>query len=267
MTEVSNSVTAKTAVRLAGDRLQIAKNKLMHLSYGKPMKHLRIIVVAGTSGADITACFINEILKEAKFTTALYTSTQTEVAGDNKPKSEGHIASARDLHRFFRTTKRAGVEYVIIEAAEYALHQRQFDGMSLEAVVLASVDKDGLAGNSLEEYTAVLAKLLALQPRFMVLNRDDEIFERCNEFVAAEQKMTYGTHSEAEARISRVKLYRKGTEADLTIDHQTHLELATYLLGKKNVSYMTAAVTLAYLLGVKLEDIQEGVANLEELPG
>lgn len=265
MTEGSNSTTSGVA-RLAGDRLRVAKNKLLHLGYGKPTKHLRIIVVAGTSGATTTACFINEILKEAKFTTALYTSARTEISGDNKPQAEDQAASARDLHRFFRTAKRADAEYVIVEASDYALRQRQFEGMSLEAVVLAGVDKGDVPGQPLEEYTAALAKLLALQPRFMVLNRDDEVFEKCNAFVAAEQKMTYGTHSEAEARISRIKLYRKGTEADLTIDHQTHLELATYLLGEKNVSYMTAAVTLAYLLGVKLEDIQEGVANLEDVP-
>lgn len=267
MTGVSNSTVSTAAVRLVGDRLRIAKNKLIHLGYGKPTKRLRIIAVAGTSGAATTACFINEILKEAKFVTALCTSVQTEVAGDNKPQFANCTTSTRDLHRFFRMAKRSGAEYVIIEVPESALRQSRFDGISLDAVVLASINNEDLTeGQSLEEYSASLAKMLALQPRFLVLNRDDEIFEECNKFVAAEQKMTYGTHSEAEARISRIKLYRKGTEADLTIDHQTRLELATYLLGEKNVSHMTAAVTLAYLLGVKLEDIQEGVANLEMMP-
>lgn len=266
MTEGSNSTVSKVTARLAGDRLQIAKNKLIHLGYGKPTKHLRVIVVAGANGSTTTACFINEILKQAKFTTALHTSARTEVGGSNVSHSEGIMTSTGDLHRFFRTAKRAGAEYVIVEASGQVLRQRQFDGISLEAVVLVGADKGDLAGWSLEEYTEALVKLLALCPRFMVLNRDDEVFEECNRFVAAEQKMTYGTHSEAEARISRIKLYRKGTEADLTIDHQTHLELATYLLGEKNVSHMTAAVTLAYLLGVKLEDIQEGVANLEVAP-
>ena len=79
--------------------------------------------------------------------------------------------------------------------------------------------------------------------------------------------MTYGRSAEAEAKITHVKLYRKGTEADVVLDHQTHLELATNLPGEFNVMNMTAATTLAYLLGVKLEDIQEGVANVEAVPG
>ena len=53
----------------------------------------------------------------------------------------------------------------------------------------------------------------------------------------------------------------------MIIDHQTHLELATALPGKFNVHNMTAATSLAYLLGVTLTDIQEGVANLEAVPG
>ena len=112
-----------------------------------------------------------------------------------------------------------------------------------------------------------LLKLFALEPRFIVLNRDDEWFDYFDQFIASDQKMTYGKHEEAEAKIERVKLYRKGTEADLVIDHQTHLELATNLPGEYNVMNMSAAVTLAYLLGVKLQDIQEGVANLEVVPG
>ena len=69
--------------------------------------------------------------------------------------------------------------------------------------------------------------------------------------------MTYGTNPEAEAHLTHVKLYKKGTEASLLIDHQTHLELATNLPGEFNVMNMSAAVSLAYLLGIKLEDIQE----------
>lgn len=64
-----------------------------------------------------------------------------------------------------------------------------------------------------------------------------------------------------------MKLYRKGTEAHITIDHQTKLELATNLPGKFNVYNMTAAVCAAYLLGISLKDIIEGVANLESIPG
>jgi UDP-N-acetylmuramoyl-L-alanyl-D-glutamate--2,6-diaminopimelate ligase len=100
-----------------------------------------------------------------------------------------------------------------------------------------------------------------------VLNRDDEWFEYFDKFTASGQKITYGKHKEAEAHIDSVKLYRKGTEAKVTIDHQTKLDLATNLPGEFNAYNMTAAVAAAYLLGIDLNDIVEGVANLEAVPG
>ncbi len=51
------------------------------------------------------------------------------------------------------------------------------------------------------------------------------------------------------------------------IDHQTNLFLTTALPGKFNVYNMVAAASTAYVLGVKLNDIIEGVANLDGVPG
>ena len=79
--------------------------------------------------------------------------------------------------------------------------------------------------------------------------------------------MTYGTHKESEAHITKTKLYKKGSEATVVLDHQTTLELATYLPGEFNLANLTAAATVCYLLGVKTDDIVSGVANLEEIPG
>jgi UDP-N-acetylmuramoyl-L-alanyl-D-glutamate--2,6-diaminopimelate ligase len=119
----------------------------------------------------------------------------------------------------------------------------------------------------MEKYAQAKGILFASHPKFIVLNRDDEWFEFFDQYMAEAQKITYGTHDEAEAKITHVKLYKKGSEATVVIDHQTKLELATALPGKFNVYNMTAAAATAYLLGTRLNDIVEGVANLEGVPG
>src|SRR5690606_22390356 len=86
-------------------------------------------------------------------------------------------------------------------------------------------------------------------------------------YPARTHKISYGTHADAEAKIEHVKLYKKGSEAKVVLDGSTTLELATALPGKYNVYNMTAAASLAYLLGIDLEHIVEGVANLEGVPG
>lgn len=243
--------------------------KVLSARYGNPSKNLRVIAVTGTNGKTTTACYINEILKEAKFKTAMFTTALIEVAGQAQVNDlNATVASTGRMQQFFRDAKRANVDYVVLEITSHALDQHKLDGVPIEAAVMTNLTQDHLDyHNTMEAYAAAKGKLFTLRPRFIVLNRDDEWYDYFDQFVAEEQKMTYGKHPEAEARITHTKLYRKGTEADVVLDHQTHLELATALPGEFNVHNMTAAVTLAYLLGVKLQDIQEGVANVEAVPG
>ena len=225
--------------------------------------------MTGTNGKTTTACYINEILKEAGFKTAMFTTALIEVDGKAQINDlNATVATTARMQRFFRDAKRAGVDYVVLEVTSHALDQHKLDGVPIEAAVMTNLTQDHLDYHkTMEEYAAAKAKLFQLRPRFIVLNRDDEWYSYFDQFTAEDQKMSYGTHKEAEARIMRTKLYRKGTEADLVIDHQTHLELATNLPGEFNVMNLTAATALAYLLGVKLQDIQEGVANVEAVPG
>lgn len=244
------------------------RTKLLSVRYGNPSKYLRVIVVTGTNGKTTTACYINEILKEARFKTALLTDLFTEIDRDvSVNKLDKSLDIAVRIQQFFRHAKKAAVDYAVIEIKNSALEKHKMEGVPIEAVVMTNLTDDHLPeGQSMEEYAEIKARLFGLNPRFIVLNRDDQWYDYFNKFTASDQKMSYGRHDDAEARITRVKLYRKGTEADVVLDHQTHLELATNLPGKFNVMNMTAATTLAYLLGIRLRDIQEGVANLESLP-
>lgn len=243
--------------------------KVVSARYGNPSKRLKVIAITGTNGKTTTACYINEILKEANFTTAMFTTALIEVAGESRLNDMNvTVASTAQMQRFFRNAKKANVDYVVLEVTSHALDQYKLEGVPIEAAVMTNLTQDHLDYHkTMEHYAATKAKLFQLNPRFIVLNRDDEWYDYFNQFTADEQKMTYGKHEEAEAKITRVKLYRKGTEADVVLDHQTHLELATNLPGEFNVMNMTAATTLAYLLGIKLKDIQEGIANVEAVPG
>jgi len=243
--------------------------KVVSARYGNPSKRLKVIAITGTNGKTTTACYINEILKEANFTTAMFTTALIEVAGETRLNDMNvTVASTAQMQRFFRNAKKANVDYVVLEVTSHALDQYKLEGVPIEAAVMTNLTQDHLDYHkTMEHYAATKAKLFQLNPRFIVLNRDDEWYDYFNQFTADEQKMTYGKHEEAEAKITRVKLYRKGTEADVVLDHQTHLELATNLPGEFNVMNMTAATTLAYLLCIKLKDIQEGIANVEAVPG
>ena len=85
--------------------------KLVSARYGNPSKHLRVIAVTGTNGKTTTSCYINEILKEAHFMTAMFTTAVIEVAGKQKLNDLNvTVASTARMQRFFRDAKRANAD-------------------------------------------------------------------------------------------------------------------------------------------------------------
>lgn len=243
--------------------------QLVSARYGNPAKSLRVIAVTGTNGKTTTVNYINEILKEAGLKTAMFSTALIEVAGQTQLNDlNATVGTTARMQQFFADAKKAKVDYVVLEITSHALQQHKLDTVPIEVAVMTNLTQDHLDYHkTMEAYAAAKGKLFTNEPKFIVLNRDDEWFDFFDKFPAGAQKITYGAHDDAEAKIEYVKLYKKGSEARILIDHQTTLELATALPGQFNVYNMTAAAATAYLLGVKLQDIVEGVANLEGVPG
>jgi UDP-N-acetylmuramoyl-L-alanyl-D-glutamate--2,6-diaminopimelate ligase len=258
-----------SAIHTLEEGYRKARVKLISARYGNPAKNLKVIAVTGTNGKTTTVNYINEILKEAGLKTAMFSTAVIELAGKTKLNElNATVGLTQQMYEFFRDAKHAEVDYVILEVTSHALQQHKLDTVPIEAAVMTNLTQDHLDYHkTMEAYAAAKGKLFAGEPKFIVLNRDDEWFDYFDTFLAGAQKITYGKHEDAEARIDYTKLYKKGSEATIVIDHQTKIQLATALPGEFNIYNMTAAAATAYLLGVKLTDIVEGIANLEGIPG
>ncbi|MFI5212818.1 MAG: UDP-N-acetylmuramoyl-L-alanyl-D-glutamate--2,6-diaminopimelate ligase [Candidatus Saccharimonadales bacterium] len=257
------------AVRGVEEIYRRSRVQLVSARYGYPAKNLKVIAVTGTNGKTTTVNYINEILKEAGLKTAMFSTALIEVAGTTILNDlNATVGSTKRMQEFFRDAKKAKVDYVVLEITSHALQQHKLATVPIEVAVMTNLTQDHLDYHkTMERYAAAKGMLFAGEPKFIVLNRDDAWFEFFDKYPAGAQKITYGTHDEAEAKIEYVKLYKKGSEATVVIDHQTKLQLATALPGRYNVYNMTAAAATAYLLGTKLTDIIEGIANLEGVPG
>lgn len=259
----------KSAVRVLEEGYRKTRVHAVSARYGFPARGQRVIAITGTNGKTTTANYLNEILKAAGHTTAMFTTAVIEVAGERKLNDLNMtVASTVQMQEFFSLARQKKVDFVVLEVTSHSLHQRKLDGVPIECAIMTNLTQDHLDYHeTMEKYAEAKGKLFAKDPRYIVLNSDDEWFGFFNQYPAGAQKMTYGTTEVAESRISQVKLYRKGSEARLVIDHHVKIDLATALPGKFNVYNMTAAATAAYLLGVNLTAIVDGVANLEEIPG
>ena len=269
LSRVVRQYVPRGGVKAIEEAYRVGRVRAVSAYYGNPARSLRVIGVTGTNGKTTTVNYINEILKEAGYKTAMFSTATIEVAGQAKRNElNATVASTGEMQRFFRRAKRAKVDFAVLEFPSHALHQHKLDTVPVEVAVMTNLTQDHLDYHgTMENYAATKAKLFDTLPKFIVLNHDDEWFEYFDQFPAEAQKITYGKHEAADAHIDRIKLFRKGTEAGLTIDHQTKLELATALPGEFNAYNMVAAASVAYLLGINLDAIAEGIANLEAIPG
>ncbi|MCA9335216.1 UDP-N-acetylmuramoyl-L-alanyl-D-glutamate--2,6-diaminopimelate ligase [Candidatus Saccharibacteria bacterium] len=259
----------RSAVKRLENTYRRGRVRVVRTRYGNPASKQKVIAITGTNGKTTTLNYVNEILKEAGYKTAMFTTAVIEIAGDRRLNDLNvTVASTAQMQRFFRDAKRAKVDYTLVEVTSHSLDQHKLDGVPIHMAIMTNLTQDHLDYHgTMERYADAKAKLFKRNPEYIVLNRDDEWYEFFNQFEATSQKITYGTHDDAEAKVERVKLFKKGTEAMVVIDHQIKLDLATALPGEFNAQNMTAAAAATYLLGVKMNDIVEGVANLEGVPG
>ena len=262
-------VVPSSAVHQLEETYRRGRVQLVSARYGNPARRLKVVAVTGTNGKTTTVNYINEILKEAGLKTAMFSTALIEVDGQTSLNDLNATVGTTDrMQRFFKTAKKAKVDYVVLEVTSHALHQHKFATVPIHAAVMTNLTQDHLDYHkTMEEYARTKGKLFASKPDFIVLNRDDSWFDFFDKYPANAQKITYGHHDESEVKVERVKLYKKGSEARLLIDHQTKLDLATAMPGEFNVANMAAAAATAYVLGVDLKSIVEGVANLDGVPG
>lgn len=79
--------------------------------------------------------------------------------------------------------------------------------------------------------------------------------------------IAFGETNRADAIIKDFRLYRKGSELTLTIDHQTKLNLASYLIGRVNLDNIAAAVSSVYVLHRPMDEIIDLIADVERVEG
>lgn len=269
LTKTARKVLPKSALVGLEKSYRKSRAKIISARYGNPARDLSVIAVTGTNGKTTTVNFLNEILKEAGYRTAMFSTANIEIAGEQTVNdTNSTTATVARLQKFFRDAKKADVEFALIEATSHALDQYKFEGVPIEMAIMTNLTQDHLDYHkTMENYAAAKAKLFEMNPNFVVLNADDEWFDYFNNFATESQKITYGEGESADVKIENFKLYKKGSEANLRIDNNVELEIATNLPGEFNIYNMTAAAAGAYLLGISLKDIQEGIANLEGVSG
>lgn len=237
------------------------------LRHGNPAGSMQIIAVAGRDGAAAVVAFLAEVLKTAGERVGVVAQDYIEIANERAAGSDQAqpLEDVFKLQGLLAQMRSAKCGYVIIEIPG-SMPAHSFSGVSFAMLVVRRITDERL--DQVSNTGAIIqAKKLARHTNgLMVLPRDGTGFDDIRDLAVPEGVMGFGTHKGADSRITRVQLHPKGCAVNLTIDHQTELELTSRHTSKQAIFSVAAAATAAYMLHIPLETIEEGIAKVPVQP-
>ncbi len=243
---MDKSTTKKPSFKAKRQR---AKAKFLSSYYGNPIRDMKLICITGTTGKSTVAHFVHEILRSAGQHVAVLASDSTIKTGA--------------LHKFISDAWKAGASYVVVTAPAESLKNNVFYGLPVHVAALTDFVPASLDAPTVEEFLASESTLFAMSPEIVVLNEDDAHYPDFAKFIGKTDTLTYGRTRSSTLRIDAAKLYKKGTEAALSLG-SSRFTVASFLTGEPIVSYMACAAAIATGLKISSDTIIDGLANYTE---
>lgn len=244
----------------------IAANFFRH-----PEKQLSLSGVTGTNGKTTTAFLLDAMLNSAGRKTVLVGTIENHVAGAIRPAPHT-TPESRDLLALFREGADAGATEAVMEVSSHALAQGRVHGLPYQVAIFTNLTQDHLDYHgTMENYFAAKRALfdgeLGAPPPVAILNTDDRYGAELTDVArkAGSQVYAYGLGA-GDFRAEDVQMGSAGMKFRLAAP-AGNVELRIRLTGRVNLYNLMAAAGAAFARGLSLEQIAEGAASLNHVPG
>ncbi len=236
--------------------------------YGKPAEALKLVGLTGTNGKTTTTFLIDSIIRAAGFVSGLIGTTGYRTPQGFRP-ALNTTPESLDLGQMFAEIRNGGGSHAVLEASSHALAMDRLWGCHFAVAVFTNLTRDHLDYHrTFEDYFAAKRRLFegtgAGPADIGVVNADDPYANRLEGL--ARRTITYGLNTGADLAAKNVSLGFKGVE--FTAETPAgKLNLRSPLVGRINVYNILAAVGAGIGLEIPARRIEEGIAQLELVPG
>jgi UDP-N-acetylmuramoyl-L-alanyl-D-glutamate--2,6-diaminopimelate ligase len=232
--------------------------------YCFPSRQIKVIGVTGTKGKTSTVEFVNAILEEAGFVTALAGTLRFKIRDTSKPNMFKMTMPGRFfIQRFLRQAVKAKCDYAVIEISSEAVKQYRHKFIALDALIFTNLAPEHIESHgSYEKYVeAKLSIAHALEKsskknRIVTANIDDKEGHKFLN-INVEKKAPYSLKDG-----SPIICYNEGVKFVCE-----NTEINSSLVGEFNVYNMLGAIAYARALGISMESIKNGLEKLTEIKG
>ncbi len=249
----------------------LAEAILFNVLNGFPARKLKVIGVTGTNGKTTTSFLIHRMLQEAGYKTGLIT-TVAYGAGDNIKPQIYHMTNVTvpALMKRLKWMNQQGVEWLVLESTSQGLVQNRLWGIRYSIAVMTNVTHEHLDWHgTFEKYRDAKRLLFKRCNRYGggyqtgIINAEDDSAE----LFAGDIKnpVTYGI-KKGDLRATDIKMTPSGSTFAVKVgDNELHVKCN--LPGSFNVYNALAAIGTGYIMSLKPEEIERGIAALKTVEG
>jgi UDP-N-acetylmuramoyl-L-alanyl-D-glutamate--2,6-diaminopimelate ligase len=234
--------------------------------HGHPSRRMRVVGITGTNGKTTTSFVTTAIFEAAGVSCGLMGTVSYRIAGRELEASRT-TPEAPDVQALLAEMADAGCGACVMEVSSHALALRRVDGMQFAAGVFTNLTRDHLDFHAdMEDYFAAKRRLFEMLPADApsVVNLDDPRGATLLEMAA--RPVTYAINRTADVMPGPLSFSLAGLTFDIRTP-QGPVHVASGLVGRPNVYNILAAVGTTAALGVPLEAIERGLAQLQGVPG
>lgn len=233
--------------------------------YSNAHKKMKIVGVTGTNGKTTTTHLITSILTNNGIKCGLIGTLGVFYSGKYV---EANLTTPDPvfLHKIFSDMYKSGVEVVVMEVSAHAIFLKKVYGIDFEVAVFTNCTQDHLDFfGDMQNYVDTKKEFfLNHNCKYVVTNADDDVGRELSEQVKG--VITYGIKNPCDVFAIDINEKLSGSSFVLNLfDNVYNVKLN--LIGEHNVYNCLGASVASALLGVKTDNVAQGIENLKGVDG
>ena len=243
--------------------------------YKNPTSNIKIVAITGTNGKTSCAYYLYNILKQANKKRGLISTVEClindqiiETNGGSEVLDIDSAMTTPDpeiLYSIFNKMRENGVEYIVMEASSHALKQLKLDPIKISYAIFTNLSPEHLDFHqNMEDYFN--AKKMAFQKETVgIVNADDDY----GKLLIKENEKFYSCSIKDECAnffAKNIELSKIGNSYVVDLDRKD-MEINTIQIGEFSIYNSLLSSVCAYLMGMKIEDIELGIHNTKIIRG
>ena len=246
--------------------VRLAMPLIANAFYGYPTKRFPLVGITGTKGKTTCAYMLRSIFSHAygEEKNAII-STNEARSGLKKLEKSFTTPEALELYKLFDTFAKDDVRAAVMEVSSQGLQYNRVEYADFDIGVFLNLSPDHVSPTEhkdFAEYKAAKKRLFGMC-RTGVFNADDPCFSEMAAGARCEKLYTVGINNPADFQAVDLLLSKKGVSFRLAGPVLQGEEFTLHIPGEFNVYNALCAIACAYLLGVGVEDIRQGLAKTQ----